>query len=313
MGMALISLVAMIAVVGAGKVGSATAFDILKDHIGDVVIIDLNAELVGGEALEMMKAVPAIEFDVEFRGSKDLKEMEGSEPIIVISGQSRNFGMKRLDLINTNAKILCSIIKEVERYAPDCKYVIPTNLVDIMTFIALKESGLPPNRVFGMGNILDTLRINSYIAEELGISKEAIQALVIGKRYQSLDPPFEYASVLEILVITLLSKKQIENVVNRTVTSKTDVIKLKGVKTYASVEVIMLIAESVLKGRNRLRSITTCPKGEYECYYMSIGVPVVLGKISLERITELKLSPESKLCFGKSVAKVKNTIASLKY
>lgn len=303
----------MITIVGAGKVGSAAAFDILKDRISDVVLIDINAELARGEALDMMQAAPAIEFDGKIRGTDDFREMEGSELVIVIAGQGRKPGMSRLDLMNNNAKIIRSIVKEVAKYAPDCKLMIVTNPVDVMTFIARKESGLPPHHVFGMGNILDTLRFRSYIAQELGVSREDTQALVIGEHGESMVPLVEYASVSGIPITTLLSKKQIEKIVNQTVTSGADVIKLKGATTYAPGAVIALMADSVLKGRNRVMSVSTCPQGEFSCSYVSIGVPVVLGKNGVERIIELKLSTESKLRFEKSVAKVKKAIASLKF
>jgi malate dehydrogenase len=303
----------MITIVGAGKVGSAAAFDILKDRISDVVLIDLNAELARGEALDMMQAAPAIEFDGKIRGTNDFRELEGSELVIVIAGQGRRPGMSRLDLMNTNAKIIRSIVKKVARYAPECKLMIVTNPVDVMTFIARKESGLPPNRVFGMGNILDTLRFRSYIAQELAVSREDTQALVIGEHGESMVPLVEFSSVSGIPITTLMSKEQIEKVVGRTITSGADVIKLKGATTYAPGAVIALMADSVLKGRNRVMSVSTCPEGEYSCSYVSIGVPVVLGKNGVERIIELKLSTRSKLRFKKSVEKVTKAITSLKY
>ncbi len=303
----------MITIVGAGKVGSAAAFDILKDRISDVVLIDINAELARGEALDMMQAAPAIEFDGKIQGTNDFREMKGSELVIVIAGQGRKPSMSRLDLMNSNAKIIRSIVKEVARYAPDCKLMIVTNPVDVMTFIARKESGLPPNRVFGMGNILDTLRFRSYIAQELGVSREDTQALVIGEHGESMVPLVEYACVSGIPITTLLSKRQIDKIVNRTITSGADVIKLKGATTYAPAAVIAMMADAVLKGRNRVMSVSTCPQGEFSCSAVSIGVPVVLGKNGVERIVELKLSSESKLRFEKSVAKVKKAIASLKF
>ena len=149
-------LVVMITIIGAGRVGSAAAFDILKDHIDDVILIDLFEDLAKGEALDMMQAAPAIEFDGKIRGTGNLAEMQGSELVIVIAGQARKPDMTRIDLMNNNAKVVRSVVKEVAKYAPDCKLMIVTNPVDIMTFIARKESGLPPNHVFGMGNILDT-------------------------------------------------------------------------------------------------------------------------------------------------------------
>jgi malate dehydrogenase len=302
----------VITIVGAGKVGSAAAFDILKDRISDVVLIDLNANLAKGEALDMMQAAPAIEFDGTIQGTDDFRAMEGSELVIVIAGLGRKPGMTRIDLMNINAKVIRSIVKEVARYAPDCKLMIVTNPVDVMTFIARKESGLPPNHVFGMGNILDMLRFRSYIAQELGVSREDTYGLVIGEHGESMVPLVEYACVSGIPITTLLSKNRIDTIVNKTRTSGADVIQLKGATTYAPGAVIALMADAVLKGRNRVMSVSTCPEGEYSCSAVSIGVPVVLGKNGVERIVELKLSAESQMLFEKSVAKVKKAIAELK-
>ena len=301
----------MITIVGAGKVGSAAAFNILKSRISDVVIVDLNVELAKGEALDMMQAAPAIEFDGKIQGTDDFSEMEGSDLVIVIAGRGRTPGMTRIDLMNGNAKIVRSVVKEVARYAPDCKLMIVTNPVDVMTFIARKESGLPPNHVFGMGNILDTLRFRSYIAQELDVSREDTYGLVIGEHGESMVPLVEYASISGIPLTTLLSKNQIEKIVNKTRSSGADVIRLKGATTYAPGAVIAMMADAVLKGRNRVMSVSTCPQGEYSCSAVSIGVPVVLGKNGVERIIELKLSEESQMLFEKSVAKVKKTIETL--
>ena len=302
----------MITIIGAGKVGSAAAFDILKDHIDDIVLIDLAKELAEGEALDMMQAAPAIEFDGKIRGTNDLKEMQGSELVIVIAGQARKPDMTRIDLMNNNAKVIRTIVKEVAKYAPDSKLMIVTNPVDIMTYIARRESGLPPNHVFGMGNILDSLRFRSYIARELNVSREDTQALVIGEHGDSMVPLVEYACVSGMPITSLLTNEQIEKIVHLTITSGADVIKLKGSTTYAPAAVIAMTADAVINGRNRVMSVSTCPSGEYGCSDYSIGVPVVLGKDGVEKIIELKLSPESQQRFEKSMVAVKQAVAALK-
>jgi malate dehydrogenase len=302
----------MITIIGAGRVGSEAAYNILEDKIGDVTLIDLQAELAQGEALDMMQAAPAIEFDGEIRGSADFKAMEGSELVIVMAGQARKPDMTRIDLMNINAKIVRSIVKEVAKYAPDCTLMMVTNPVDIMTYIARKESGLPKNRVFGMGNILDTMRFRSYIAQELGISREDTYALVIGEHGDSMIPLAEFACVSGIPITDLLTKEQIDKIIRQTITSGADVIKLKGATIYAPAAVIALTADAIVKDRKRVMSVSTCPSGEYGCSDYSIGVPVVLGKNGVEKIIELKLSEESKQRFAKSLNAIKQAIAQLK-
>ncbi len=165
----------MIAVIGAGKVGSSAAFDILRSRIADVVLIDIDENLARGEALDMMQAAPAIEFDGKIEGTSDFGEIEGSELVIVTAGQSKRPGMSRIDLANINAKIVKSIAREVVKNAPDCKVMVVSNPVDVMTYLFYRELGFERSRVFGMGNVLDTLRFRSYIAQETGISREDIR------------------------------------------------------------------------------------------------------------------------------------------
>jgi len=303
----------MISIIGAGKVGSTAAFNILRYRISDVVLIDIFENLAKGEALDMMQTAPAIEFDGKIRGTSDFSEMEGSEIVIVTAGEARKPGMTRIDLMNKNAKRVKSIVKEVVRYAPECKLMIVTNPVDIMTYIAYKESGFERNRVFGMGNILDTLRFRSYIALELNVSREDVRALVIGEHGDSMVPLVEYASVSGIPITCLLRKKQIDKVVNLTITSGSDVIKLKGSTTYAPAAVIGIMADAILRGRNRVMGVSTYLQGEYGFSDVSIGVPVVLGRSGVERILELELMPETRKRLQKSVSTIKEAIRKLSH
>jgi len=302
----------MISIIGAGRVGSEAAYNILENRIGDVVLIDLLENLAKGEALDMMQAAPAIETDGKIRGSSDFKEIEGSELVIVMAGHARLPNMSRIDLMNNNAKIVRGIVKQVAKYAPNCKLMIVTNPVDIMTYVARKESGLPKNRIFGMGNILDTIRFRSYIAQELDVSREDTHALVIGEHGDSMVPLPEYACVSGIPITNLLTKEQIDKIMHQTVTSGADVIKLKGATIYAPAAVIALTADAIVNDRKRVMSVSTCPSGEYGCSDYSIGVPVVLGKDGVEKILELKLSEESQQRFEKSLYALKQAIDQLK-
>jgi malate dehydrogenase len=181
-----------------------------------------------------------------------------------------------------------------------------------MTYVAYEESGFRRNRVFGMGNILDTLRFRSYIASELGVSREDIRALVIGEHGDSMVPLVNFASVSGIPITTLLDEEQVEKVVNLTRASGSDVIKLKGSTVYAPAAVIAIMADAVLRGRNRVMSVSTYLQGEYGFSDLSIGVPCVLGKNGVERILELKLDTEAKKNFEKSASIIKDAIAEMK-
>jgi len=301
----------MISIIGAGKVGGASAFNILRLRISDVVLIDIAEDLARGEALDMMQAAPAIEFDGRVKGTNDFREIKDSEVVVIVAGAGRKPGMTRFDLMNANSKIVKSITQEVVRYAPECKLMIVTNPVDIMTYVAYKESGFERNRVFGMGNILDTMRFRSYIANELNVSREDVRALVIGEHGDSMVPLIDYATVSGIPIKDLLEEKQIEKIVNLTRTSGGDVIKLKGATIYAPAAVIAITVDATLRGRNRVMSVSTFLQSEYGFSNICIGVPIILGKNGVERILELELSPEAKKQFEKSVSIIEEMINRL--
>jgi malate dehydrogenase len=298
----------MISIIGAGKVGSAAAFNILGFRTSDVVLVDIAENLAQGEALDMMQAAPAIEFDGKIEGTSDYSEMRGSELVIVTAGQARQPGMSRFDLAGKNARIVKSIVKEVVKYCPECKLMMVSNPVDVMTYVAYKESGFERKRVFGMGNILDTMRFRSNIALELGVSREDIRGLVIGEHGDSMVPLVRYASVSGIPITELLDKQHIEKIVSLTRSSGSDVIKLKGATTYAPGAVIAIMADAVLRGRNRVMGVSTYLQGEYGFSDVSIGVPCVLGKNGVEKILELELDTETRREFERSVASINDVI-----
>ena len=301
----------MISIIGAGKVGSAAAFNILRYRIGDVVLIDVFENLAKGEALDMMQTAPAIEFDGRITGTSDFSQLKDSEIVIVTAGQARKPGMTRIDLMNTNAKIVKSIVREVVKYAPECKLMIVTNPVDVMTYVAYRESGFERKHVFGMGNVLDALRFRSYIAMELNVSREDVRALVIGEHGDSMVPLVEYASVSGIPITSLLEREQIEKIVHLTITSGADVINLKGSTTYAPAAVIAIMADAIVRGRNRVMGVSTYLQGEYGFSDVSIGVPAILGKNGVERVLELELMHETKKSLEKSVLAIKEAIEKL--
>jgi malate dehydrogenase len=301
----------LITIIGAGKVGSDAAFDILRYRISDVTLIDVMEDLAKGEAMDMMQAAPAIEFDGKITGTADFSAMAGSELVIVTAGQGRKPGMTRTDLLNVNAKIVASITTQVAKYAPDAKLMMVTNPVDALTYVAYKNTGFPRNRVFGMGNILDAIRFRTYLAQQCNVSREDTHALVIGEHGETMVPLVEYASISGIPVTNLLTQEQIDVAVCQTVTSGLEVIKLKGSTTFAPSTVIALMADAILRGRNRILSTSTPLEGEYGLSGLSIGVPVILGKNGIEKILQLDLSDETRERLNLSAAAIKNALSGL--
>lgn len=284
----------MISIIGAGRVGSVSAFNILRMRIADVTLVDIQDGLAQGEALDLIQSSPAIEFDGKIKGSTKISDIEGSDLVIVAAGVPRKPGISRSELLERNAGIVSGLVEEIVRYAPGCKVMMVTNPVDVMTYLAYTKSGFQRNRVFGMGGILDTLRYRSYIALELDVSREDIRALVVGEHGDLMIPLVDYTTIAGVPVRKLLDEQSIKRIVEKTRSSGSDVISLKGGTVYAPAAVIAVMAEAVLRGRNRVMAASVIPNGEYGFRDLAIGLPIILGKNGVERILELPLDDDSK-------------------
>jgi malate dehydrogenase len=284
----------LISIIGAGRVGSVSAFNILRMRIADVTLVDVQNGLAQGEALDLIQSSPAIEFDGKIKGSTNISDIEGSDLVILAAGVPRKPGTSRSELLKQNSTVVSGLVDQIVRYAPGCMIMIVTNPLDVMTYLAYSKSGFQRNRVFGMGGILDTLRYRSYIALELDVSREDIRALVIGEHGDHMIPLVDYTTIAGIPVRKLLDEKRINNIVQRTRTSGSDVISLKGGTVYAPAAVIAVMAEAVLKGRNRVLAASVIPNGEYGFRNLAIGLPVILGKNGIEKIVELPLDVDTR-------------------
>jgi len=258
-------------------------------RIADVTLVDVQDGLAQGEALDLIQSSPAIEFDGRIKGSTDISDIEGSDLVILAAGVPRRPSMTRSELLEQNAGIVSKLVDQIVRYAPECKLMMVTNPVDVMTYLAYSKSGFERNRVFGMGGILDTLRYRSYIALELNVSREDIRALVVGEHGDHMIPLVDYTTIAGIPVKKLLDETAVNRIVERTRSSGSDVISLKGGTVYAPAAVIAVMAEAVLRGRNRVMGASVVPNGEYGLRNLAIGLPVVLGKNGVEKIIELPL------------------------
>ena len=301
----------MISIIGAGKVGAASAFNILRMRISDVTLIDVQEGLAQGEALDMIQASPAIEFDGRIKGSSNFADMAGSELVIVTAGFPRRPGATRLDLARRNAEIVSSTVQKIAEYAPDSKIMMITNPVDVLTYLAYRKSGFERNRVFGMSGILDALRYRSYIALELGVSREDVRGLVIGEHGDKMIPLVSYTAVSGVPIERLLSSEKIQEIVKKTMSSGMDVISLKGSTVHAPASVIAVLADAVLRGRNRVMGASVVPDGEYGLRDLAIGLPAVIGNNGVERIIELGLDDATRKQLSDAAASIQSAISNL--
>jgi len=304
-----------ITVVGAGHVG-ATCSQLLamKELAREVVLVDIAEGIPQGKGLDQWESAPIEGFDTRVYGTGDYGLSEGSDIFIVTAGIARKPGMSRDDLLKTNAGIVHSVAEEIKRVAPDAIVIMVSNPLDIMAQVALETTGFPRERVIGMAGVLDTARYRSFIALELDVSIEDIQALVLGGHGDTMVPLASYTSVSGIPLTQLLSQDRIDALVQRTRKGGGEIVAhLKtGSAYYAPAAAAVQMAEAIVKDKRRILPCAAWLQGEYGMEGLFLGVPCLLGEGGLRRIVEVELSDDERTALESSATAVRSTIEALK-
>jgi malate dehydrogenase len=247
-------------------------------------------------------------------GTNAYEETKNSDVVIITSGVPRKPGMSREDLLEINRKIIESVVAQVVEKSPNTILIMVTNPLDTMTYLACKKSGLPRERVMGMAGVLDTARFRAFIAIELGISVEDIQALLLGGHGDEMVPLPRYTTVSGIPLSQLLPKEKIEKLVDRTRKGGGEIVNLlkTGSAFYAPSAGAVQMIEAILKDKKRILPCCVYLNGEYGLKDICFGVPVKLGARGVESIIELPLTEEEKVLVAKSAESVMKSIAELK-
>lgn len=305
-----------ISVIGSGFTGATTALMLAQKELGDVVLVDIPdmENPTKGKALDMLEASPVQGFDAHVLGSTNYEDTKDSDLVIITAGIARKPGMSRDDLVNTNAKIMKSVTKEIVRYSPDCYIVVLTNPVDAMTYTVFKESGFPKEHVIGQSGVLDTARFRTFVAEELNLSVKDITGFVLGGHGDDMVPLIRYSYAGGIPLETLIEKDRLDEIVERTRKGGGEIVNLlgNGSAYYAPAASLTVMAEAILKDQRRVLPSIAYLEGEYGYSDIYLGVPTVLGGSGIEEIIELDLTDEEKLALDKSADSVKNVLAILK-
>jgi malate dehydrogenase len=303
-----------LSIIGAGFVGATAAHWAAEKELGDVVLVDILEGIPQGKALDLFEASPIEGFDSRIIGTNGYEETKDSDVVIITSGVPRKPGMSREDLLEINQKIIESVIAQVVEKSPKAILIMVTNPLDTITYLAYKKSGIPKERVMGMAGILDTARFRAFIAMELGISVEDIQALLLGGHGDEMVPLPRYTTVSGIPLSQLLSKETIDRLVDRTRKGGGEIVNLlkTGSAFYAPSAGIVQMAEAILKDKKRILPCCVYLNGEYGLKDICFGVPVKLGARGVESIIELQLTGEEKSLVAKSAESVKKSIAELK-
>ncbi len=303
-----------ISVIGAGFVGATAAHWAAEKELGDVVLVDILEGIPQGKALDLFEASPIEGFDAKIIGSNGYDDTKDSDVVIITSGVPRKPGMSREDLLETNKKIIGSVVAQVAERSPKAILIIVTNPLDTMTYFALKKSGFPKERVIGMAGILDTARFKAFIAMELGISVEDIQALLLGGHGDEMVPLPRYTAVSGIPLSQFLPKEKIDRLVDRTRKGGGEIVNLlkTGSAFYAPSAAAIQMTEAILKDKKRILPCCVYLDGEYGLKDVCFGVPVKLGSKGVESIIELDLNGDEKKLLAQSAESVKKSIAELK-
>lgn len=307
---------AKLTIVGAGNVGATTAHWAAAKELADVVLVDIPAldGVPQGKALDLSQAAPVEGFDVGISGATAYEASADSDIVVITAGLARKPGMSRDDLLAKNAEIVKAVTEQVARTSPNAILIVVSNPLDAMVYVAHKVSGFPPHRVIGMAGVLDTARYRAFIAAELGVSVEDIQALLMGGHGDDMVPLPRYTSVGGIPLPELLSAGKIDAIVQRTRNGGAEIVGLlkTGSAYYAPSAAVVQMAEAIIRDKKRILPCAAHCDKEYSVGGYFVGVPVKLGSRGVEKIIEVKLTTEERELFDRSVEHVRQLIKSIR-
>jgi malate dehydrogenase len=303
-----------VTVVGGGFVGSTTAQRIHDAGLADVVLTDILEGVPAGKGLDMAESGPILGSDAHAIGistaSGDYRETSNSDIVVVTAGFPRKPGMSRDDLLKANYDVIKAVIDAVVKYSPSAILIVVTNPLDAMAQAAFKISGFSRNRVIGMAGVLDSARMSTFVAMELGVSVENVHSFVLGGHGDDMVPLARYSTVAGIPLTELLSKDKVEAIITRTRKGGAEIVNLlkTGSAYYAPSAAVVEMVEAILKDKKKILPCAAYLEGEYGISGLFVGVPVKLGARGIEQIIEIKLTPEEKAALDKSAASVRELV-----
>ena len=304
-----------VTIVGAGNVGSTCADAIAFKRIAsEVVLLDIKENFAEGKALDMTQTSSLLGFNTKIVGStNDYSKTAGSDVVVVTSGIPRKPGMTREELIGVNAGIVKTVTSNILEHSPNAVIVIVSNPMDTMTYLTLKESGLPKNRIIGMGGALDSARFRTYLSLALDKPSNDIHGMVIGGHGDTtMIPMTRLASYNGIKFNDLLEEKVLEKVAADTMVGGKTLTGMLGTSAwYAPGAAVAFLVDSILNDQKRIIPCSVYLEGEYGQKDICIGVPVVIGRNGWENVIDLKLNEKEQDLFAKSAAAVRNMNSAL--
>jgi malate dehydrogenase len=303
-----------VTVVGGGFVGSTTAQRIHDAGLADVVLTDILDGVPAGKALDMAESAPILRTDAHAIGistaSGDYRETANSDIIVITAGFPRKPGMSRDDLLKANYDVVKGVVEAVVKISPAAILIIVTNPLDAMAQAAFKVSGFSKNRVIGMAGVLDSARMSTFVAAELGVSVENVHSFVLGGHGDDMVPLARYSTVAGIPLPELIPHDKLEAIITRTRKGGAEIVNLlkTGSAYYAPSAAVAEMVEAILKDKKKILPCAAYLEGEYGITGLFVGVPVKLGARGIEQIIEIKLTPDEKAALDKSAASVRELV-----
>ncbi len=302
-----------VSIIGAGMTGSTTAHWLAEREIADIVLVDIVEGMPQGKALDLLEAMPVIGSDAMIVGSNDYDATAGSDIVVITAGLPRKPGMSRDDLLAANAAIVRKATEETIKYSPDAIYVILTNPLDVMAYLAMKVAKLPPYRVVGQAGILDSARMRAFVAAELSVSVENVHCYVLGGHGDDMVPLTQHSNVAGVPLNQALSAERLAAIVERTRKGGGEIVSLlkTGSAFYAPSIAITQMVAAILKNKHLIVPAAAYLQGEYGLRDIFFGVPVQLGRKGVEKVMEYNLSDEEQAALRASAEGVLENIKKL--
>ena len=302
-----------ISIIGAGNVGASCAQRIVERGYADIVLVDIISGLPQGKALDILESAPVLGFDSHLIGTNSYQETANSDVVIITSGLGRKQGMTRDELLLANVDIITEVTRNVVNYSPNCIIIMVTNPVDAMTYLAIKTSQLPPNKVFGLSGVLDAARLRSFIAAELEVSVADVFAYVLGEHGKNMVIIPRLCTVGGRPITEIMPQETIDRLIEHTIKGGAEIIDLlkTGSAFYAPSAAIARMVETIILDKKQILPCAAYLQGEYGIRETVIGVPVKLGKTGIEEIVELELTTEEKKALVNSAEAVKKLVKAM--
>ena len=303
-----------VSIIGAGMTGSTAAHWLAEKELADVVLVDIIEGMPQGKALDLLESMPIIGKDVKITGTNDYAETAGSDIIVITAGLPRKPGMSRDDLLNTNAGIVAKATEETIKGSPNAIYIILTNPLDVMCYVAWQKSGLSPERVIGQAGILDSARMRAFVSMETSVSVENIHCYVLGGHGDDMVPLRRHSNIAGVPLKDYVEVDKLEAIVQRTRKGGGEIVALlkTGSAFYAPSAAIVQMVEAILKNKKLIVPCAAYMQGEYGLNDIFFGVPTMLGRKGIEKIIEYDLNEDEMAELKKSAAGVAENTSKVK-